>query len=112
MSDPASGEIIENSRRIFEQQRQRKIVPAEQRPDPRGEPVEQHDRKRAPLDHDFGRDGVALGQDFPAPRYDHPHVDEEPAIAVLRQSGEQLDPADREASIFERLDERVAEPLR
>ena len=43
---------------------------------------------------------------------EHPGIEKEPTVAVFRQPREPVDVHHREAGPFERLDERVGEPLR
>src|SRR5579883_2463689 len=78
----------------------------------RREAVEKRHSQRPPFDDRRVADrerGASKGRITQA---EHAEVVEQPAVAVLGQAGENLDPAHPHARIFHHLDQRVTEPLR
>ncbi len=77
-----------------------------------GNAIEQHHRQRPPF-HDrlvtglecFLQQGALLGPQSS-------RIDQQPAIAILGQASQRIERDDLESRAFDRLDQRVAHPLR
>ena len=74
--------------------------------------IQQRHRERPPLDHHRRADVVHLGQQRRRPRHQQATVQEQPAVAVLGQTGERIQLGHHQPGRGQRLEQRVAEPLR
>src|SRR3569833_459202 len=106
----ASGEpgaALEHTR-----QRELRLAHAEPRPDRHRDAVELRHGQRTPFD-DQRRTGMLLDLCLVGiAQREHAAVEEQPAIAIYGKAGELLDSRDIETRDLERLDDRVAAPLR
>ena len=94
--------------------RERKLVRVAPQPGAhqRRQAVEQGHGKGAPFDHQWRGDIVPAPRVLGVAQHQRAGIDEQPAIAILRKSGQAIDGGHGNPGAFHRLDQGIGEPLR
>src|SRR5579885_778320 len=92
-------------------ERQAHRIEAEAGAERRCQAVEERDGERPPFDDRLLADGQRAARQIGIARLDDAEIEEEPAIAVFGKAGQRVAIGDGDPRLFERLDERIGEPL-